>query len=350
MRLYVPWCSILAMLSLGCFVLLHSYWLLYNHPDQGTGQSASSMQASDLLTDDASGQMASVNAIEGTTSSTVGSNAIVPPVSSNRPLPTKKGGKSSDLFQSMWSTNRSKQQGAVLLGKMSWDAFADMPLPGLHQFTASPTHNADDDPLLLSKAIDAFDPVMCSDKVSQDLKRPRLSSAEFDWCLWALSPDGGKVVVGQSWGRLSNNADHQRFDRNNCNAVKSGKNPSCDDSWGDKHVRDWISNRMHSVQCDPYRKSMVSCHLNDNSDKFCSIVNAQISFQQYTKVSRGSSSYTTPSKKFERDFLSADCSSSSTVQSQMPFRHLFSTTATASGHCDLVYNGTLLLFSHDDIR
>jgi hypothetical protein len=231
---------------------------------------------------------------------------------------------------------------------MSWDAFADMPLPGMHQFTAALPHNSDDDPLLLSKAIDAFDPVMCSDRVSQDLKRPRLTTAEFDWCMWALSPDGGKVVVGQSWGRLSNKADHMRFDRNNCNAVKSGKNPSCDDSWGDKHVRDWISNRVHSVQCDAHRKSRVNCHLNDNSDKFCSIINAQISFQQYAKVGRGS--YTTPSKQFERNFLSADCSSSPAVQSQVPFRHLFSTTAIASGHCDLVYNGTLLLFSHDDIR
>jgi len=346
MRFYIPCFSMVALLLLGYFVLFHCFWMLYSHPEQGIGQSLASPQAS--ATNDTSGLMTS----EGTTT-TVVSTAIVPPALSDGPLSTKKAvGKSPDLSQSTRSTNRSEHQGGIggafLRGKMSWDAFADMPLPGLHQFTAALPRNADDDPLLLSKAIDAFDPVMCSERVSQDLKRPRLTTAEFDWCIWALSPEGGKVVVGQSWGRLSNKADHMRFDRNNCNAVKSGKNPSCDDSWGDKHVRDWISNRMHSLQCDVHRKSKVNCHLNDNSDKFCSIINAQISFQQYTKVSRGS--YTTPSKQFERNFLSADCSSSPAVQSQVPFRHLFSTTAIASEHCDLVYNGTLLLFSHDDIR
>lgn len=59
----------------------------------------------------------------------------------------------------------------------------------------------------------------------------------------------------------------------------------------------------------------------------------------------------TPSKKFDQDFLSADCKNShdKSLSEAFPFPHLFS-SKLAQRRCDVVYNGTLLLYSHDDIR
>lgn len=61
--------------------------------------------------------------------------------------------------------------------------------------------------------------------------------------------------MGKSWGNL---ADHprQRFDSLNSNAVTSGKNPSCDDSWGDVHIRNWQQRHLSSkVRCAASRRS-----------------------------------------------------------------------------------------------
>ena len=327
-------------LSLLCFILFNGYlMLLHNH--SGQEPDVPILKASELHAN-----------ITASSSNQVDKSASLSkdlPVYTS-PTSIQKGDETSISQDRSHFSSPSSQSVKIHTGTMTWEAFSDIASPDLRQFVSILRHDDTngDDPLLLAKAIDEFDPVMCSDNVSEDLKRPRLSTAEFDWCRWALRADGGQVVVGKSWGRLTNKADQTRFDRNNCNAVRSGKNPSCDDSWGDIHVRNWAKNRMSSLLCDPARQSKIDCYLNDNADKYCSISNAQISFQQYSKISRGS--HTTPSKKFERDFLSADCSSSPAVQSQVPFHHLFSTTAVASRHCDVVYNGTLLLFSHDDIR
>jgi hypothetical protein len=64
------------------------------------------------------------------------------------------------------------------------------------------------------------------------------------------------------------------------------------------------------------------------------------------KVSRGGAQ--TPSKKFGSNFISADCASGG-APAGFPFAHLYS-PQVSSVQCDYVHNGTLLMFSHDDIR
>ena len=56
----------------------------------------------------------------------------------------------------------------------------------------------------------------------------RMSDEDLQWCKWALSPSGGKVKVGKSYGTL-NGPDRDRYEQLNCNAVDKGENPSCDD-------------------------------------------------------------------------------------------------------------------------
>ncbi len=40
--------------------------------------------------------------------------------------------------------------------------------------------------------------ITCSNEIVEKLAQPRLTEAQVKWCLWALSPTGGKVVVGKS--------------------------------------------------------------------------------------------------------------------------------------------------------
>jgi hypothetical protein len=188
---------------------------------------------------------------------------------------------------------------------------------------------------------------ICPNEIVHALAKPRLSDEEFKWCRWALSPSGGKVVVGKSWGDLKSKESKEKFDALNCNSVNEGKNPSCDDSWGDIHIRHWQKNVIDELKCHQDKSSNVQCYKNDNNDMYCLLKNAQINFSKMKKVSRGGGM--TPSKKFENDFLSADCKSNVQVENKFPFPHLYSPQLSTQ-QCDVIYNGTLLMYSHDDIR
>lgn len=190
----------------------------------------------------------------------------------------------------------------------------------------------------------AYQPILCGPEVTEKLASPRLSPEDFKWCQWAISPHGGNVIVGKSWGKLILKGDQRRFDTLNCNAVSSGKNPSCDDSWGDRHIDQWRKSSLPEFNCPAEAISRISCHANDNKDKFCTIENAQIDFSKARKVQRPGN---TPSKHFDKKFLSADCGGS--VPKDFPFSHLYS-SQISSKRCDYVHNGTVLMFSHDDIR
>lgn len=195
-----------------------------------------------------------------------------------------------------------------------------------------------------------FKPFVCSAKVVQELAAPRLQGDHLKFCKWALDPKGAGVVVGKSWGKLASKSEKERFDALNCNAVAQGKNPSCDDSWGDENIRNWRnSTPLPAIQCDAGRPSRTACRPNDNGDLSCSLTNAMIDFSKVRKVARAAGM--TPSKKFEQSFLSSDCRAAhdERMSAAFPFPHLFSTSLSAQ-RCDVVYNGTLLLFSHDDIR
>lgn len=190
-----------------------------------------------------------------------------------------------------------------------------------------------------------YDPIVCSNDISEKMKAPGLADDDFRWCRWALDSNGGKVVVGKSWGSLKK-PDQQKFDKLNCNAVNSGKNPSCDDSWGDIHIHHWQKQRIERLRCGGGgRTSDVNCMKNDNNDVYCEISNAMIDFSKVQKISRPGN---TPSKKFQSNFLSADCKADK-METDFPFPHLYSPELSKK-KCDYVYNGTLLMYSHDDIR
>ncbi|RYG94590.1 hypothetical protein EON65_57270, partial [archaeon] len=139
-----------------------------------------------------------------------------------------------------------------------------------------------------------YKPITCSADIVHDLAKPRLAEEDLKFCQWALSSQGGQVEVGKSWGNLRKKEDKERFDSLNCNAVKAGKNPSCDDSWGDAHIRYWRSHLSSKIQCEAGKTDNLQCFVNDNSDMHCVLRNAVLDFSKLRKVDRGAGM--TPSK------------------------------------------------------
>lgn len=191
--------------------------------------------------------------------------------------------------------------------------------------------------------------IICPDTISQKLQVPALGKDDMDWCSWATKKDGGGVEVGKSWGKLSTTADRKRFDSVNCNAVNAGKNPSCDDAWGDSHIRNWKQNKDNKVQCQAGRKSKIDCYLNENKDRFCVLEKVMIDFSKARKIDKGTT--VVASKKFQQDYMTMDCHDGD-KEPGFTFPHLLSpkTTANTKAVCDYVIEDTVLLFSHDNIR
>jgi hypothetical protein len=186
--------------------------------------------------------------------------------------------------------------------------------------------------------------------VVEALSKPALTQADVDWCKWAISSSGGRVVVGKSWGNLAKADERARFDSLNCNAVGGGNNPSCDDAWGDNHVRNWRRHRDANVKCkSPDTKSGMECYVNENKDKFCVLENVMIDFSKAQKVEKGGSNIA--SKKFRQDYISMECHEGD-KEPGFTFPHLLSPSRPASSKntCDYVIEDTVLLFSHDNIR
>lgn len=193
-----------------------------------------------------------------------------------------------------------------------------------------------------------FQPIsFCSKEVENSLKLPRLTPDQQKWCKWALSGSGGRVVVGKSWGNLKTKREKEDFDDFNCNAFSQGINPSCDASWGDETVANWIKSTVDSIKCKPGSSSSVTCRDNENGDRQCTFKNAQINFA-YMYDSPRPAPAVTPSKKFKKGFFSVDCRHE-TADNFLKFEHLYS-SALPTQKCDYVINGTVLLYSHDDIR
>lgn len=67
----------------------------------------------------------------------------------------------------------------------------------------------------------------CPKKIVDVLRKPGLSNIEYEWCKWTLNPDGGKVKVGTSYGKL-NSPERDKYEQLGCNSVANGNNPSCD--------------------------------------------------------------------------------------------------------------------------
>jgi hypothetical protein len=270
--------------------------------------------------------------------------------STNKPTSSENLLKQADFRvakkQSSSSRSADVLQPTLIKKPFSWKSFVSVPFNQHYYQTSTPTQDR------ITKSLSGYKPFVCSDEIVKKLKEPKLSEEEVKWCQWAVDSNGGKVVVGKSWGKLSSRSDKEKFDALNCNSVaKSGKNPSCDDSWGDIHIRNWLKRPINTFDCDSRKEknvsSKVNCYGNDNNDLYCEMFNAMIDFSKVKKVSRGSGM--TPSKLFQQNFLSTDCKSSIKSYTDFSFPHLYS-PSLSSNECDVIYNGTLLLYSHDDIR
>lgn len=173
-----------------------------------------------------------------------------------------------------------------------------------------------------------LNPILCGKRTEKNLSLPALAQDKAEWCTWALSPTGGRVVVGKSWGELQRNKDaKERFDDFNCNGFSKGINPSCNDEWGDEQVFSWRKALVPTIGCEKTRPSKVSCYDNQNNDRMCVFENAQINFGMMFDVDRGQGM--TMTRGFEKGFFSVDCDPKSDAD-YLKFKHLYDTKVCMS--------------------
>lgn len=234
----------------------------------------------------------------------------------------------------VYDENNQKLPFAV---NLSWNRFVDLDRKKNSLFSSKK-------PILLSTA---FNPIIfCPISIEKNLSKPMLSKADQEWCNWALDSKGGNVVVGQSWGNLvKDNPAKEQFEELNCNAFSKGINPSCDDEWGDNHIKNWRNSAVTQIQCSPKSTSTATCYDNENKDRFCVMENVQINFNMMRDHDRGQGM--SKSRVFDKGFMSIDCNSDS--DKFLKWTHLFSTQLQPSRSCDYVINGTTFVYSHDDV-
>ncbi len=184
-----------------------------------------------------------------------------------------------------------------------------------------------------------YAPILCSANITTMLNEKMVSSEDVKWCQWAVSSTGGNVVVGRSWGSLTNSKDRIKFDSLNCNAVSKNMNPSCNDKWGDKSLNFWRNNKVHK-NCKG--KSKIYCYENVNNDRFCVVEDVQINFKLMrndTKPGIGSFS-----RLFDKGFISTDCDDTLPLYKQLNQLH---SSPLVSNQCDYTLMGNTIIFSHD---
>eukprot|EP01041_Mallomonas_annulata_P010209 gene10210-21281_t len=196
----------------------------------------------------------------------------------------------------------------------------------------------------------------------------KLSEKDVQWCQWALKEGG--VRVGKSWGKL-NSAEQRRYSTLSCNAVCGGKNPSCDDvrvsvrvsTWGDVAIKNWLLNEIDATGtrinhnagvtskskpfCPKNANSKVRCFNSDATNRICMYQNVMIDFNKMHKVERPNK---TPSRKWDRGFLSGDCGSQGReIPDYWPVGYS-PMLDTSTSTCDYVFPETVIIYSHDELR
>jgi hypothetical protein len=182
--------------------------------------------------------------------------------------------------------------------------------------------------------------------------------------------------------------------RNNRKSKRNLYNPSCNDIWGDDYITSWRKQRLEHLSCSlnnkkgnisnynynnshvyDQNKSNMTCYISNDKSKFCILEKVMINFRKFKKVRNKLGDSYQSSKSFEKDFMTIDCNNKNDVLEQFTFPYLISSTSSASsssshsrsaGHekynihdneyknmdnrCDNILNGTIILFSHDNIR
>ncbi len=194
------------------------------------------------------------------------------------------------------------------------------------------------------KQLEQLELLMCNDSIQKLLDKPFLSLEDIGWCNNALDPSVGKVSVGRSWGNLKTTEERNKFEKLNCNSVHSGKNPSCNDAWGDAHIRNWRKTISQKFTCGR-NHTQIACFKNDINDEYCSITNTMVDFSKMHSVQRNSGVGT---RKFDSDFISFDCNGDYKLEN-FKFNYLIS-SKVSSEVCDQYISGTTFIYSHDNIR
>lgn len=188
--------------------------------------------------------------------------------------------------------------------------------------------------------------ILCPAELDVKYRQPVLAPDEVNWCRTAITEKD--VVVGKSWGKLKSQAERDRFQRLNCNAVAGGQNPSCSDAWGDNHIYNWRKNVIVNATCSA-NKARITCRQNEIADHYCTMEHAVIDLTKQKRVSNGE----VPKKVFEHSFLTVNCNGElDEAVSKIDFKlnHLFSSSDPGKGQCDVKIPGTTVLYSHDNIR
>lgn len=170
-----------------------------------------------------------------------------------------------------------------------------------------------------------------------------LSQEDYDWCQWTFTSGG--VIVGKSYGNLQAN-DRNKYERLNCNAVSFGKNPSCDHSFGDNHILEWKAKKIPNLCETKSEGSKVHCFDSISNARFCFFENVMIDYSKMHDENRGGRS--TKTRNFESGFLKSDCDNK---YSDINFYEVYSPGLDKENTvCDYVFNETVLMYSHDNIR
>ena len=203
--------------------------------------------------------------------------------------------------------------------------------------------------------------------------------------------------VGADKSSSRSSSSSSRSSRNDSGSRRNLYNPSCNDLWGDDYITNWRKQRIEHLSCSfnnkkgnssnnhirNQNKSNMTCYINNDKSKFCILEKVMINFRKFKKVRNKLGVNYPSSKSFEKDFMTIDCNNKHDVLEQFTFPYLILSTSSSlssSSHsrravdekyndnnnnynnndyeynnmdnnrCDNILNGTIILFSHDNIR
>ena len=194
---------------------------------------------------------------------------------------------------------------------------------------------------------------VCSATRVSAVTRPMLSDEAFKFCQWALAsgPGNGNVKVGKSYGNLDGQ-QKEKYESYYCNSVDGGRNPTCDDAFGDEQIRSWRANPVDEKTvplCGAPRSYTSRLHCSDSRSKarFCVFENALMDFAKMKTVSRA---FSTDTRSWSRGFLSTDCDTTLDGPAINYYDFYAPKAKTRGATCDFVFDEPVLVVSHDQSK